>query len=197
VGQFHWRADSYLELMRAEVPAYERLQDEAAAAAAGPRVRAILELGIGTGETTRRVLAAHPGARLIGIDSSEDMLAAARRSLDPQRVDLRLGRLEDPLPAGPFDLAVSVLAVHHLKGDGKAELFRRVAATLRPGGRFVLGDVVVPERPEDAITPISPDYDFPSTVPDQVRWLGQAGFTASPTWRDGDLAVIAADIVTR
>jgi tRNA (cmo5U34)-methyltransferase len=194
VGQFHWHAETYLELMRTEVPAYERLQDEVTEATTWQDARAILELGTGTGETTRRMLAGHPLAKLLGIDSSEDMLAAARRSLDPDRVDLRIGRLEDPLPAGPFDLVVSVLTVHHLDGEDKADLFARVAAVLRPGGRFVMGDVVVPDRPEDAITPISPDYDFPSTVADQVRWLEQAGFSASPTWQQGDLAVIAADV---
>jgi tRNA (cmo5U34)-methyltransferase len=194
VGQFHWRAETYLDLMRSEVPEYERLQDEAAEATASTQAGAILELGTGSGETARRVLASHPRASLIGIDSSDDMLAAARRALDPERVDLRVGRLEDPLPGGPFDLAVAVLAVHHLEGEDKAELFARVAAVLRPGGRFVVGDVVVPRRPEDAITPISPDYDFPSTVADQVRWLERAGFSATPTWQHRDLAVIAADL---
>jgi tRNA (cmo5U34)-methyltransferase len=193
VGQFHWRAESYLDLMRAEVPDYERLQDEATEATRRFEAAIVLELGTGTGETARRVLAAHPRARLTGIDSSEDMLAAARVLLDPARVDLRPGRLEDPLPAGPFDLVVSVLAVHHLKGQAKAGLFGRVEAVLRPGGRFVLADVVVPERPEDATTPISPDYDHPSSVADQLRWLSAAGLSATASWQHGDLAVMVAD----
>ena len=33
-------------------------------------------------------------------------------------------------PAGPFDLVASALAVHHLDGPGKAELFRRLAGVL-------------------------------------------------------------------
>jgi tRNA (cmo5U34)-methyltransferase len=70
------------------------------------------------------VLARHPGATLVGIDASADMLAAA----DVPGADLRVGRLQDELPAGPFDLVFSVLAVHHLDGPGKADLFRRVAA---------------------------------------------------------------------
>jgi tRNA (cmo5U34)-methyltransferase len=61
----------------------------------------------------------------------------------------------------------------------------------------VLGDVVVPERAEDAITPISPDYDHPSSVAEQLRWLTAAGFSASPSWVRGDLAVIVARIVHR
>ena len=74
----------------------------------------VLELGTGTGETALRVLARHPGAAWTGIDSSEPMLGRARERLPG--ADLRLARLEDPLPAGPFDLVVSVLAVHHLDG---------------------------------------------------------------------------------
>lgn len=49
---------------------------------------------------------------------------------------------------------VSVLAIHHLDGGGKADLFRRVVSVLAPNGRLVLGDVVVPEDPADAITPV-------------------------------------------
>ena len=78
--------------------------------------------------------------------------------LDAGRVDLRLGRIEDPLPAGTFDLVVSALAVHHLQGEAKAELFRRIHVSLRPGGRLVLADVVLPERSEDAVTLPTPDF---------------------------------------
>jgi len=179
--------------MHAEVPGYERLQEEVAEATRAVEARTILELGTGTGETARRVLPAHRAAHLIGIDSSDDMLAAARATLDPHRVDLRLGWIEDRLPAGPFDLVVSALAVHHLEGEGKAALFGRIHAALRPGGRFVLADVVVPERPEDAITPISADYDYPSTVAEQLRWLAAVGLSASTSWRRRDLAVMVAD----
>ena len=81
------------------------------------------------------------------------MLAAAA---DLAAADLRVSRLQDPLPEGNFDLVVSALALHHLDGAGKADLFARVAALLRPGGRFVLGDVVVPEDPADAWLPEQP-----------------------------------------
>jgi len=138
MAQFHWDPDSYLELMRDEVPQYERLQDEVAAATSGVDARRVLELGTGTGETARRVLAVHPAAQLVGIDESPGMLEAARSALDPARVRLVDGRLQDPLPDGPWDLVVSCLAVHHLDGEGKADLFRRIAAALAPGGRFVL-----------------------------------------------------------
>ncbi|MBX6390595.1 MAG: class I SAM-dependent methyltransferase [Frankia sp.] len=193
-GQFHFDPDSYLELVLAEVPGYARLQDEVGAAAATTRgpVTRVLDLGAGTGETSRRVLAAHPGASLVALDESEPMLAAARRAL-PADAELVVGRLEDPLPAGPFDLVVSALAVHHLHAAGKADLFRRVADVLRPGGRFVLADVVVPEEPVDVVTRVCADHDRPSSLLDQLSWLVDVGFAATVRWRERDLAVVTAD----
>ena len=179
--------------MRAEVPDYDRLQEESAEATPPIEARAILELGTGTGETARRLLAVHPLAELVGLDSSEQMLAAAGRLLDSDRVALSVDRIEAPLPAGRFDLVVAALVVHHLDGDHKAKLFQRVHSLLRPGGRFVLADVVVPEHPEDAITPLSPDYDHPSTLGEQLDWLRAVGLSPSVIWKRRDLAVIAAD----
>jgi tRNA (cmo5U34)-methyltransferase len=191
MAQYHFDPATYPDLMRAEVPLYGRLQDELARAVAGGDVRTILDLGTGTGETARRVLDAHPDATLLGLDLSPAMLAEAARALEGRPVELRVGRLEDPLPTGPFDLAVSALAVHHLPGAAKGDLFARVAAVLRPGGRFVLADVVVPDDPAAAAAPIHPGYDHPSPVPDQLAWLAAAGFTAAVAWSTGDLAVMS------
>jgi tRNA (cmo5U34)-methyltransferase len=190
VTQWHWDPETYLKNMLEEVPSYPDLQGQTAAAAKDVPAGTILELGIGTGETAKRVLAAHPDARLTAIDSSEKMLERARRVV-PQ-VDLRLARLEDPLPDGPFDLVVSALAVHHLDGPGKQDLFRRVAGVLAPGGTFVLADVVVPEQEEDVVTPIDGVYDRPDRLDDQLAWLRAAGLAAETVWSYKDLAVIRA-----
>jgi tRNA (cmo5U34)-methyltransferase len=188
--QWWWDPDTYLELMSAEVPAFEEFQEQTAAATEGMEVGAMLELGIGTGETARRVRAAHPDARLTAIDSSAEMLERARSALHDG--DLRLVRLEDALPEGPFDLVYSALAVHHLDDIGKRDLFRRVAGVLRPGGVFVLADVVVPDDPEDQQTPIDGEYDQPDRLDDQLEWLREAGFEATPAWVHKDLAVVRA-----
>jgi tRNA (cmo5U34)-methyltransferase len=176
--------------MLEEVPAYPELQAQTAKATAGMDAHEVLELGIGTGETTRRVLAVHPAAHVTALDSSPEMLERARASFPD--ADLRLARLEDPLPEGPFDLVVSALAVHHLDGAGKRDLFRRIAEVVRPDGRFVLADVVVPEREEDVVTPIDWVFDLPDRVDDQLEWLREAGFDAELFWAYKDLAVIRA-----
>jgi len=190
VTQWHWDPATYLDNMLAEVPAYAELQEQTAAATESLEATAVLELGVGTGETARRVLARHAEAKLVGIDSSREMLARARGALP--EADLRLARLEDPLPPGPFDLVVSALAVHHLDAGGKQDLFRRVAEVLRPRGSFVLADVVVPEREEDVVTPIDGVYDLPDRVDDQLEWLRAAGLEAEVVWTDKDLAVLRA-----
>jgi tRNA threonylcarbamoyl adenosine modification protein (Sua5/YciO/YrdC/YwlC family) len=189
--QYHFDADSYAEEIREDLPFYDALQDELAGAT-GSGARRILELGTGTGETARRLLARHPDAVLVGIDENERMLAVAGEALPGDRVDLRAGRIEDTLPDGPFDVVASALCVHHLSGLAKADLFRRVRDVLAPGGLFVMGDVVVPDDPSLATTPLTPGYDSPSPLAVQVRWLDEAGFEPRVVWEEGDLAVVAA-----
>ena len=185
----HWDPDTFLALMHEEVPDYERLQGETVAAT-GPDAKRVLELGTGTGETAQRVLARHPTAVLVGLDASSEMLERARAALPADRVELRVARLEDPLPDGPFDVVVSALAIHHLDGAGKADLFQRIASALTPDGRLVLGDLVVPEDPSDVVTAIDGDYDTPSTIADQLRWLSASGLQATVAWAHRDLAVL-------
>ena len=191
MSQFHFYASGYLDLVRSEVPDYELLEDTVAAATDGVDAQRVLDLGVGTGETLRRVATRHPDAELFGIDESDDMMAAARAVLPT--ATLRNAQLEDDLPAGPFDLVISALAVHHLDGPGKADLFRRVAAVVRPGGRFVLGDVIVPDDPADRVTPIDGIYDKPDRLDAQLEWLADAGFEPTVVWTARDLAVVRAE----
>jgi tRNA (cmo5U34)-methyltransferase len=185
VGGFEFTPEDFLELMHEEIPLYDELQEQTAAAADGIEAREILELGFGTGETTRRLLARHPEAHLLGIDGSSRMLAA----IDVEGADFRRAELTHPLPAGPFDLVVSCLTVHHLDAAAKQDLFRRIAAV---GEWFVMSDVIVPKDPADVVTPMTPDYDWPDTLDDQLAWLRAAGFEPEPTWVRGDLAVVRA-----
>src|SRR5207237_1165504 len=81
---------------------------------------------------------------------------------------------------------------HHLDAAAKRDLFRRVREVVVAGGVFVLADVVVPERAEDAVTPLTPGFDLPDRATDQLAWLKEAGFAAEIVWERGDLAVLSA-----
>lgn len=125
---------------------YRDLQAEVVAATGDLPVERFLDLGCGTGETAGRLLDLHHTATAVLVDANRAMLRAARTSLPSRRVTAVRQLLEDPLPGGPFDLVVSVLAVHHLEPSEKAALFARIREVLVPGGRFVLGDLVLEEE---------------------------------------------------
>jgi tRNA (cmo5U34)-methyltransferase len=192
-GQRAFSPTTYDREIRVDVADYDELQQQVVAATAGIEVDRVLDLGTGTGETARRVLEAHSSARLVALDASPGMLAIARGKLPAARVEAwREQDLADELPGGPYDLVVSALAVHHLDAHGKRALFRRIAAELRAGGRFVLADVVVPDEPEDAVVPLTRGYDLPERTADLLAWLVDAGFEVQVGWARRDLAVIAA-----
>jgi tRNA (cmo5U34)-methyltransferase len=162
MGQFDWTPEVYLERIRAEIPGYDDLQDEAVAAIPfGPE--RVLELGMGTGETTRRLIEAHPKAWVVGLDASPDMVFRARKSYD----DVQLARMEDPLPDGPWDLVISVLSVNQLDDDQRKNLCRQVKRQARS---LVIGDIFVG-----------------SQLADLVDWC-----EGEVTWQEGDLAVVRA-----
>ncbi len=157
-----WTPEVYLERIRSQIPRYDELQEQAIAAIPFPPER-VLALGMGTGETTRRLIEAHPDACVVGLDSSPDMVFRARQSYD----DVQLARMEDPLPDGPWDLVISVLATAELNNDQLQALCRRVREHSR--------SLVIADRFE----------------PDQLKalldWSG-----GKITWQTDDLAVVAA-----
>ncbi|HET6999279.1 MAG TPA: class I SAM-dependent methyltransferase [Solirubrobacterales bacterium] len=162
MGQFDWKPEVYLERIRAEIPGYDDLQDQAVAAIPFPPER-VLELGMGTGETTRRLIEAHPDAWVIGLDASPDMVFRARQTYD----DVQLARMEDPLPDGPWDLVISVLSVNQLDDAQRQNLCRQVKGQARS---LVIGDVFQEKQ-----------------LNDLVGWC-----EGEIAWQQGDLAVVRA-----
>jgi tRNA (cmo5U34)-methyltransferase len=175
-AQFHWNPETYLDEIRAEVPRYDELQKAAVDAIPFSPER-VLELGMGTGETTRVLLEAYPDAWVIGLDSDANMVYRLREEYD----GVQLARMEDPLPDGPWDLVISVLSVHHLTDEAKQMLFRRVREQSRA---LVVGDVV---KAEPQITPIDPSIDFLDTAEELAEWCD-----GEVTWTADDLAVVRA-----
>lgn len=172
---------------------YDRAQQEIVRASVDLEVFRMLDLGVGTGETSRRCLEAHPAARAVCLDQSRDKLDAAAKVLGA-RAELRLGRFQDRLPEGPFELIVSAFALHHVDGALKADLFPRVAERLSEGGRFVLADVVEPHTPVSEPTPLDRAQSFVSRTDELLDVLRHAGFQPEVRWAEHDLVVIAASV---
>lgn len=93
--------------------------------------RTVVDLGCGEGSLTTSLAQRWPGARVTGVDSSPDMLAAASATARGH-VEYRLGDVRDWVPPGPVDVVVSNAVLHWVPGH--PELMARWAAALSPGG---------------------------------------------------------------
>jgi len=102
---------------------------------------AVADLGVGSGVSTRAVLAAlGPRARVVGVDPSARMVAQARARLDDERLVLAQGdarALLDLMPLGPGFDAVVASSSFWLDGDVVGAL-RAVFRVLRAGGVLAL-----------------------------------------------------------
>ena len=90
----------------------------------------ILDLGCGPGNSTAVLAENFPGARLVGLDSSPDMIAKARASgLAAEWIVEDAASFE---PEGRFDLVFSNAALQWI--PGQEGLLERMADWLEPGG---------------------------------------------------------------
>ncbi len=123
----------------------------------------LLELGSGTGNLTLELARRMSGeGRVVAVDISRAMTDLARRKLEAlessgQHPGLRavtvewcsqdllefcVDRAASRTPERRFDAAVSTYAIHHLMPDERDALFGALARLVRPGGRFLVGDLM-------------------------------------------------------
>lgn len=104
----------------------------------------VLDVGAGAGVVAEALLDVFPAARLTLQDFSEQMLARAREKFSTHDRAIRYVQcdLHDPTwphkVGGPFDLAVSGIAIHNLKDlAAMAGCYEAVRGLLKPGGCFL------------------------------------------------------------
>jgi trans-aconitate 2-methyltransferase len=94
----------------------------------------VLDAGCGSGRITEALIERLPRGRVIAVDQSASMVAAAQRRLGA-RADVRRGDLLALELDQPVDAILSTATFHWI-GDHE-RLFRRLHAALAPGGRLV------------------------------------------------------------
>jgi SAM-dependent methyltransferase len=94
----------------------------------------VLELGVGAGVRSTRLLAA--GGRLTGVDLSAEQLRRARERI-PNATFVHGDLTEVELEPGSFDAIVAAYVLNHLPPAELPPLARKVAGWLRPGGYFL------------------------------------------------------------
>lgn len=97
---------------------------------------AVVDLGCGEGALTASLASRWPAARVVGVDSSAEMLAAAAAHADGDRVSFLRADVRDWAPGGPVDVVVSNAVLHWVPGH--ADLLGTWAGWLAPGGELAV-----------------------------------------------------------
>jgi trans-aconitate 2-methyltransferase len=128
----------------------------------------VVDLGCGEGALTASLARRWPAARVVGVDSSAEMLdAAAAHAGD--RVSFVRGDVREWSPGGPVDVAVSNAVLHWVPGH--ADLLATWAGWLAPGGELavqvpgnfrspthaLLAELCRSPRWSDRAAPVAPD----------------------------------------
>jgi len=194
-GKHDWHSGDYVDWWIArdqsrDAERRQRLQTMLSHAGRAYNVEfSVVDIGGGYGVTTEETLAVFPRARVTLQDYSEPMLAAARKRLIrySERITYVLADLTDPswadrvisLGQGPFDLAVSAIAIHNLfQKPLIAAAYRGIASVLKPGALFLDYDLF---------------FDEIGGLAGSTHMLQEAGFVrVDCLWQQIPLAAIAA-----
>jgi tRNA (cmo5U34)-methyltransferase len=166
----------------------------------------LMDLGCGTGLELDRLFELCPDARVTGIDLSRAMLDALQKKHVGRALTLIQGDyFSVPFP-GPFDAAVSVETMHHFEAEAKLNLYRKIAASLAPGGCYVECDFVAQDDAFEAnalegLRSVASDkpagyyhIDIPMTPAHLLKLLRQAFSGAELLWQEDSTAIFRARV---
>jgi predicted TPR repeat methyltransferase len=130
----------------------------------------VLELGVGAGERSTRMLAER--GRLTGVDVSTAQLDRARRRV-PSATFLHADITDLELDAASFDAVVAAYVLNHVPTEELGPLLRRVAAWLRPGG-YLLATFAAEDNPGWTGEWLGVAMYFAGLAPEENRRLVEA-----------------------
>lgn len=153
----------------------------------------VLDAGCGSGRITETLMERLPRGRVIALDESPSMIAAARQRLGPD-VDLRVVDLLELQLDEPTDVILSTATFHWIADHER--LFARLHAALKPGGRLVAqcggegnitvlrssaNEVLAREPYAQHFIDWSPPWNYASAKQTRERLLA-AGFSSAECW---------------
>lgn len=102
----------------------------------------VLDLGAGTGITSRIIKDILPKTHFDLVDFSQRMLNGAKKQLGNKNVHYIKTDYARMKFDCKYNIILSVIGFHHQTHAGKKRLIKKIYRALKPGGVFVLGDLV-------------------------------------------------------
>jgi tRNA (cmo5U34)-methyltransferase len=169
----------------------------------------ILELGCGTGNLTQKIIEKYPEAKIYLVDISDEIIEQCKKRFNNNKNLIFLNSDFNDLDFKneKFSLVLSSIAIHHIKDDDKAKLFRKIYKWLDDSGVFMYFDQFkgatveiykknIDKWHEEILKLGSTEkdwkqwmkhqneHDYHSTAVEQIEWLKKAKFkTIDVVWR--------------
>lgn len=170
-----WNPEHYLRFERQRGQAYRDLLARLAPPVGAAWIPStIVDLGCGPGNTTALLPDLWPRARVIGVDSSPQMIEAAQARAVPGRLEFRLGDLREISAAqvgGQVDLLITNATLQWVPGH--LDLFPRLSGLVQPSGVIAIG---VPGNFD------SPTHTLMAALQREPRWSSRlSGLEVRPS----------------
>lgn len=107
----------------------------------------ILDLGVGTGYLSQKVIETFPNSTIVALDAAEKMIDKAKLRLKDHlgQITFRTATFQElsnkKIELSGIDTVVSAFALHHLLRGEKLKLFQYVHSILKPNGWFINCDI--------------------------------------------------------
>lgn len=109
----------------------------------------VLDVATGTGDLAIAIANARPGATIIGLDPSANMLAIAQQKLAKRKLTDRVTLVEgdaQALPQANCEIDAATIAFGIRNVPDRAKALRELARVVRPGGRIAILELGEPRK---------------------------------------------------
>jgi tRNA (cmo5U34)-methyltransferase len=178
--------------------------------------KTMIDLGIGTGLELDAIFRRFPEIEVTGLDIAEDMLKLLQQKYSDRKINLFCeSYLQYDFGNCLYDVALSVMTLHHYTHQTKTDLYRKIHNSLKSNGIYIECDYMLSEqeyenpqemedfyfseferlKKEQEITDNREyHFDTPCTVVNQKKMLQEAGFSnVREVWQEKNTVILIAD----
>jgi len=178
--------------------------------------KTMIDLGIGTGLELEAIFERFPDIEVTGLDIAQDMLKMVVEKYPDKKIGLHCeSYLDFDFGNCLYDVALSVMTLHHYNHAIKTDLYRKIYNSLNHNGIYIECDYMLTEHEYDNPQEMEDfyfsdferlkkeqsldhskeyHYDTPCTVSNQKKMLLDAGFVnVKEVWRKNNTVVLVAN----